>query len=156
MRYLNGELPSSYESQTAVPLKSASFSLVSGVVKPYVQFGVTPDRWPDLLISLGPAAQFATGHVVINDQKENVAIATSNSDGVYSLWHGFVEVELVLKRFGEGAFSLFTSQDFSGSGEGTKFYPKSVDGMSNFKGKFNHSVGGAAFGFGLKLVTTFP
>lgn len=155
-RYLSGQLPKEYEDQTDVPLKNAKFSLLTFIGKPYIQFGVTPDRWPDLLISLGPVAQIGTGTMTINDKTENVVVGTSSYSGPMSLWHGFLEIEIVLKRFGEGAFSVFSSRDFSGNGEGTKVYPKSVDGMSNFRGSFSHSVGGMAFGFGLKLVTPWP
>ncbi|MCX6127064.1 MAG: hypothetical protein NTV34_20265, partial [Proteobacteria bacterium] len=155
-RYLSGGLRKQDEGLQGLPLKTARFSLLSGVAKPYIQFGITPDRWPDVLVSIGPALQIAAGSVAINDKSERVVIGTSSYTGPMSLWHGFFELELVLKRFGEGAFSVFTSQDFSGNGEGTKLYPKDIDGMSNVRGTFSHRVGGAAFGFGLKLVTTLP
>jgi hypothetical protein len=155
-RYLSGGIEKKNESLQGLPLKQAKFSLLSLVGKPYIQFGITPDRFPDILLSVGPAIQVAMGNVSINDQSEKVVTGTSSYQGPMSLWHGFFELEIVLKRFGEGAFSVFSSSDFTGSGEGTKIYPKDVDGMSNFRGAFSHSVGGAAFGFGLKLVTPFP
>ena len=75
---------------------------------------------------------------------------------VSSFVGGFFEVEIVLWRFGEGALSLFTASDVSGSEEGTNFYPKEVDGMSNFKANFARNVDGEAFGFGLKLLLDWP
>lgn len=156
-RYLSGSLPEKEESLSGLPLKNAKFSLGAFVVKPYIEFGITPDRWPDVLISVGPALQVAAGTMTINDKPEKVAMGTSSYTGPMSLWKGFAQIELVLKRFaGDGAFSLIASQDLTGQGEGTKVYPKSIDGMDDFKGSFSHSVGGMAYGFGLKLVTPWP
>lgn len=155
-RYLNGELPAKERSLSGLPLKTVSFSLGALVAKPYIQFGITPERWPDILISMGPALQFAAGTMAINGKTENVAFGTSSVTGPMSLIRGFLAVELVLRRFGEGAFSLMLSHDVTGHGRGTKIYPKDVDGMSNFRGVFNRNVGGMAFGFGLKLVTPWP
>ena len=102
---------------------------------------------------MGPAIQVAAGSVSINNQAENVAVGTSSVTGPMSVIHGFFALELVLKRFGDGAFSLMASHDVSGHGQGTKIYPKDIDGMSNFRGAFSRRVGGMAYGFGLKLVT---
>jgi hypothetical protein len=156
VRYLNGELPTKEQSLSGLPLKHASFRLGAVVMKPYVQFGITPDRWPDVLISMGPALQVAVGTVSINNEAENVAVGTSSVTGPMSVIRGFLALELVLKRFGEGAFSLIASHDVSGHGQGTKIYPKDIDGMTNFRGSFSRSVGNVAYGFGLKLVTPWP
>jgi hypothetical protein len=156
-RYLSGSLPARDESLYGLPLRNAKFSLGAVVAKPYIEFGVTPDRWPDVLISMGPAIQVAAGSVTINDKLEKVAVGTSSYTGPYSLLHGFIQLELVLKRFaGDGAFSLIAESDSSGQGEGTNMYPKSIDTMSDFRGKFSHNVSGMAYGFGLKLVTPWP
>jgi hypothetical protein len=155
-RYLNGQLPASERSLSGLPLKNASFRLGAVVMKPYIQFGITPDRWPDILISMGPAIQAAMGSVSINDEAESVVVGTSSVSGPMSVIHGFFALELVLKRFGDGAFSLMASQDVSGNGRGTKVYPKDIDGMSNFRGTFSRSVGNVAYAFGLKLVTPWP
>jgi hypothetical protein len=155
-RYLSGELPKEERSLSGLPLKNASFRLGAAIMKPYIQFGITPDRFPDILISLGPAMQVAVGTVSINDQSESVAVGTSSVTGPLSVIHGFFALELVLKRFGDGAFSLLATRDVTGHGRGSEIYPKSIDGMSNFRGAFSHDVGGMAFGFGLKLVTPWP
>jgi hypothetical protein len=155
-RYLNGELPPEERSLSGLPLKKASFSLGAAVMKPYIQFGVTPDRFPDILISMGPAIQMAMGSVSINDKSESVAVGTSSVTGPMSVIQGFFALELVLRRFGDGAFSLIAMRDVTGHGNGTKIYPKEVDGMRDFRGTFSRSVGGMAFGFGLKLVTPWP
>ena len=156
VRYLNGQLRASDKSLSGLPLRSASFSLGSAVLKPYIQFGITPDWWPDLLISMGPAIEGAFGRVSINDDHANVAMGTSSVTGIMSVIHGFLQVELVLKRFGDGAFSLFVASEATGNGIGTKFYPRDVDGMSDFRGNFHHNVGGAFMGFGLKLLLDWP
>lgn len=156
-RYLTGKLPESEESLSGLPLRNAKFSLGAFIAKPYIQFGITPTSWPDVLISVGPAVQVAAGTMTINDKSEKVAMGTSSYTGLMSLWQGFIELELVLKRFAnDGAFSLFAENDITGNGEGTKVYPKGIDGMSDFRGRFSHSVGGMAYGFGLKLVTPWP
>lgn len=155
-RFLTGELPGDQKSLDGLPLRRAGFSLVAFVMKPYLQLGVTPDFWPDVLISMGPAVQFAAGNVTINDDVANVAVGTSSVTGPMSIINGFFALEIVLKRFGEGSFSLIASQDVTGHGQGSEFFPRDVDGMSNFKGTFQHSTSGLAYGFGLKLVTPFP
>ena len=155
-RYLSGELPVEDRSLDGLPLKSAAFSLGALVMKPYLQLGVTPDRFPDVLISMGPAIQMAFGKMTINEQSENVAVGTSSVNGPMSVIHGFFALEIVLKRFGDGAFSLIASHDVTGNGRGTKIFPHDVDGMSDFHGSFSRNVDGMAYGFGLKLVTPWP
>lgn len=155
-RYLSGQIPDSSVSKDGLPLRYASFSLAAFVVKPYIQFGITPEFWPDVLVSIGPAVQVAAGNVTVNDKPQNVIVGTSSLTGPMSLLNGFFALEIVLKRFGEGAFSLMASHDFTGNGEGSKIYPGEIDGMSDFRGSFKRSVGGMAYGFGLKLVTPFP
>lgn len=155
-RFLSGELPAKERSLDGLPLNNASFSLGAVVMKPYVQFGVTPDSWPDVLLSMGPAIQMAIGKMTINDQSENVAVGTSSVSGPMSVIHGFFALEVVLKRFGDGAFSLIASHDVTGNGRGTKIFPHDVDGMSDFHGSFSRNVDGMAYGFGLKLVTPWP
>ena len=155
-RYLSGELPGSEQSLSGLPLQTASFSLAAAVIKPYLQFGVTPEWWPDVLISLGPAIQVAVGSVAINGQPETVAVGTSSITGPMSVIQGFFQLEFVLRRFGDGAFSLVASHDVTGHGRGTQIYPGDIDGMSNFHGAFRRDVGGIAYGFGLKLLTPWP
>lgn len=156
MRLLTGELPAADRSKSGLPLRNASFSLAAFVVKPYVQFGVTPDWWPDVFVTMGPALQVAGGNVTINDEVENVAVGTSSYSGPMSLINGFFALEIVLKRFGEGAFSLIASHDVTGHGEGSELFPREVDGMSNFRGTFSRNTSGQVYGFGLKLITPFP
>ncbi len=155
-RYLSGQIHEADISKDGLPLRYASFSLAAFVVKPYIQFGITPDSWPDVLVSMGPAMQVAVGNVTINDKPRNVVVGTSSFTGPMSLLNGFFALEVVLKRFGEGAFSLTASHDFTGNGEGSKIYPGEIDGMSGIRGSFKRDVGGMAYGFGLKLVTPWP
>jgi hypothetical protein len=155
-RYLSGELPTKQRNKPGLLLRSASFSLGAIVMKPYVEFGITPDRFPDILFSLGPAVQVACGTVNLNDQPEEVLVGTSSVTGPMSIIHGFFAMEVVVKRFGEGAFSFMLSRDVTGSGRGTKIYPKNIDGMSDIRGAFSRQIGGMAFGFGLKLLTPWP
>jgi hypothetical protein len=155
-RFLSGELQGRDRNLQSLPLTDASFSLLAAIVKPYVQFGITPEGYPDLLISLGPALQAAIGTVSVNGQSEVVAVGTSSVSGPLSLIQGFFAIEAVIYRFGDGAFSLMASSDTTGHGQGTQIYPNTVDGMADFKGNFRRDVGGLAFGFGLKLVTPWP
>ena len=138
------------ENKKGQPLESVQFTLIAFVAKPYLQFGITPKKWfPDILISIGPAAQVASGTVAVNDKKESVAIGTASGGGPGALFHGVFELEIVFVRFGEGAFSLFASSDYTGA-EGTDFYPKEVDGMRDFKADFSRTVGGS------KLLFNWP
>ncbi len=152
VRYLNGELAKDdlrKQEAGSLPLKSMSSSLLAFVVKPYIQFGITPaSTWPDILISLGPVAQVAAGKGVINQTTESVAFVTSSG----SLIGGFFALEIVPWRFGNGALSLFSTHDYSGDGRGSKFFKKDVDGMTDIRAKFSRSVSGAAFGFGVKVL----
>jgi hypothetical protein len=155
-RYLNGELSGDDRIRSAaagLPLRNLRFSLAALVVKPYITVGITPaQKWPDILLSIGPAAQVALGRVVLNDQAERVAMATSSS----GLIDGFFELEIVLWRFGDGALSLFHSSDVTRGGHGAKFYPKEVDGMSDVRADFARSVAGGFLGLGAKLVLDWP
>lgn len=155
LRLLNGELQEDEAKrleQQGIPLRQASFSLVGVVLKPYVQLGYTPSSgFPDVLFSFGPAVQVSAGQMTINNERENVILATGSG------LTGFMELEVVLWRFGEGFLSLYTSTDFSGGDDdATDAYPHGKDGMDEFKASFSRSVGGSAYGFGLKLLTTFP
>jgi hypothetical protein len=156
VRYLSGALQGSDQSLDRLPLYDARFSLLAAVIKPYIQFGVTPEGAPDFLISIGPALQVAMGTVAINGEGEFVAVGTSSVSGIMSLIQGFFAIEAVIYRFGDGAFSLIASQDSTGHGQGTQIYAADVDGMSQFKAKFSRDVRGFAFGLGLKLVTPWP
>ena len=155
-RYLSGALNRSSterERSLGLPLTQLKFNLGAVVVKPYIQFGITPaNTWPDLLISLGPAAQMAIGNVTVNGQREDVAFVTASNNYV----RAFVAVELVLWRFGKGSLSVFSENDISGGGRGSRFYPHSVDGMSDFHANFSRSVSGRFYGFGAKLLSNWP
>lgn len=155
-RYLTGELTSQdgqKQISLGLPLKQLQYSLAALVIKPYLQMGITPrSRWPDLLLSLGPAIQVALGQVSVNDEKQAVVMATTSD----SYFFGFFELEIVWWRFGDGAFSMFTSTDNTHGGEGTRFYPKTVDGMDRFYASSQRSVGGGFWGFGLKLILDWP
>ena len=156
VRSLSGSLQSREQRLDGLPLSDASFSLLAAVLKPYIQFGVTPEGAPDFLISVGPALQVAMGTMAVNGQSEFVAVGTSSVSGPLSLLQGFFQIEAVVYRFGEGSFSLIASRDSTGRGQGTGIYPTDVDGMSDFKAKFTRDVSGLAFGLGLKLVTPWP
>jgi hypothetical protein len=152
LRYLQGELP---EPSSGLPLREMSFQLVAFVVKPYVKLGITPAAtWPDLFLSLGPTLLVAAGNVSVNGEKTAHALVGASE----SLVQGFVELEAVLLRFGDGFFSLFTSGDYSGGRRGSKFYPKEKDGMDDFRATFSRKItgDGASFGFGAKLLLNWP
>ena len=156
LRYLEGARSAGQidrDRSVGLPLRQLKFNLGAAVIKPYIQFGITPaDTWPDLLISLGPAAQMAFGNVSVNGKKENVAVVTSSN----SIITGFVALEIVFWRFGRGALSVFTENEVAGGGRGSKLYPGTVDGMSDFHASFNHSVSGGFYGFGIKVLSPWP
>lgn len=155
LRYLNGSATEEdilLSKSKGLPLTEASFSLLAFLLKPYIQIGITPaSSWPDIIFTIGPSVQLAAGYVSINKERENTAVISRG--GIQLL----AEMEVVLWRFGEGAFSLYTSTDNSGGEEdATDFYPHAKDGMSDFKAEYARHVGGAAYGFGLKLLLNWP
>jgi hypothetical protein len=155
VRYLNGEASSADLAQAKannLPLKQLSFSLAALVIKPYLTVGITPaSKYPDLLLSFGPAAQLAVGKVSVDGQTQDVGMATSSET-----LNAFFQLEVVLWRFGKGALSLFHAADLSGDGAGTKFYPKSIDGMDDIRADFDRKVDGGVFGLGVKLLLNWP
>ncbi len=160
VRWLRGELNKKErdkQSAAALPLKKMTYELAAFVLKPRLRFGIAPSRkWPDILISIGPAVQAAVGEVGINQQKKTVGVGSTSTSNALAIFRGFLKLELVLWRFGDGAFSLFSESDWSGGGGSTGFYPGEVDGMSNFRASFSSSTGGAIYGLGAKLLLDWP
>lgn len=154
-RYLQGKLATSDSAADGLPLRDVKFSLAALVAKPYLVIGITPDQWPDILLSLGPALQLAGGPVSINEKRKHVFLGTGSGVSESGLLRGFTQIEIVFLRFGDGALSLFTARDFTG-GVGTEFYPGDVDGMDQFRANFVRGVGGAAFGLGAKFILNWP
>ncbi|MFW7378495.1 MAG: hypothetical protein ACOH5I_06805 [Oligoflexus sp.] len=153
IRYLDGVLAkerSELLQENGLPLNKASFSLVSLIALPYIQFGYTPlTRFPDILVSIGPAFQTALGQVQINDEKRDVVVALTS--GVI----GYVELELVLWRFGKGAFSLYAAMDKAGN-ESTPFFPEDLQHIEDIQAEFQRGTGGQFNGFGAKLLLSWP
>lgn len=154
-RYLQGELPDRESGKDGLPLRSVKFQLAALVAKPYAVVGITPEHWPDILVSLGPALQIAGGTVGINDSKKHVFLGTGSGLTESGLLRGFTQLEIVFWRFGDGALSLFTARDYTGT-VGSEFYPGEVDGMSKFRANFVRGVGGDAFGLGAKFLLNWP
>jgi len=149
--------PASQKVGSTASLQSVNFELLALVARPYLQVGLTPAHtWPDILLSIGPAFQAAYGRVKVNAEGKNVLIGTSSGLSNSGLIGGYTELEIVFWRFGEGAFSIYTARDFTSGASGTPFYPGEVDGMEKIRANFARGVGGAAFGFGLKLVMDWP
>lgn len=135
------------------PLKNISFQMYGGVAYPYIQFGITPQQtWPDILLSIGPMAQFYVGQVTVNNESKTVAMAQGSKIGKGLSWlQAFFEVEIVFWRFGDGYFSYFFNHSLSSSNiEAGGFYPSDVDGMSKFGADFHSNVNG------FKLLFNFP
>jgi hypothetical protein len=155
-RYLSGEMTDEQvgKQETAgLPLEQMSFSMASLLIKPYVQFGVTPaKKWPDILVSLGPAAQILVGKVKVNDQEENAAMAATSSGVI----NGFFELEIVVWRFGDGALSFFATNDVVDNNQGSEFFRDEVDGMDNFRANFARNTSGGFFGLGMKVLLNWP
>ena len=148
LSYLEGSFSDKKRSQG---LKNAAFTLLSLSIKPYIQFGWTPQGLPDILVSVGPVVQLAGGKVSINDTPKSTAVI-----GVSGL-QGYFELEIVLWRFGSGgAFGLFTSKENSGNRDSSRLYEGEIDGMSDIKGQFSSSTSGGTMGYGLRLLLDIP
>ena len=157
VRHLAGSLSGKDAQKNGLPLSDFDFELMAVVAKPYIQFGWTPaSRWPDILLSLGPALQVAAGHVAVNGEGKSVVLGSTSGLSRSGLLRGFLELEIVPWRFGDGAFSLFSSRDFVSGDDGTPIWPGTKDGMQEFRADFFRGVGGMAWGFGLKLIFNWP
>lgn len=134
-------------------LKSISYSLYGAQLKPYVQIGWTPYRFPDVIFTLGPVIQMVAGSVSVNDQEETAAfIQSSNINSSVLPWaQAYFELELVFLRFGNGAFSWYISRAAASSSvEVGDFYAEEVGAMSNFSATFR------AHESGFKLLLNWP
>ncbi len=151
LRVLKGAL-SERDAEETAPLTSLSFQMYGVAAYPYIQFGITPAQtWPDFLISIGPVIQAFMGQVSVNERPETVAIVQGSKLANLLSLQGFLGLELVLWRFGEGAFSLFSNRYLVSSRvEKGAFYPKEIDGMSHFSATFQNSV------YGMKLLLNWP
>ncbi|WP_141734014.1 hypothetical protein [Oligoflexus tunisiensis] len=152
-RYLSGGLLKEETEKLqseGVPLYQAQVDLLALIALPYIKIGYTPSTgFPDIFLSLGPSFQAALGKVTLNEESRNVAVALSSGTV------GYTELELVFLRFGEGAFSLYASQDHTGR-NGTPFYPNVLEGITDVKAGFQRGQGGSFFGFGAKLLLNWP
>ncbi len=148
---LSGALPPEHKNQT---LNEMSYSLYGIRVKPYLQVGITPSQiFPDILISLGPVAHGLFGQVEVNGEKRNSLLLQVSRlfSGINPLAYAFFELEIVFWRFGEGAFSFYTSTARSDeSNAGGSFYPGEKDGMSDFQANFTSNESG------FKLLMNWP
>jgi hypothetical protein len=135
LRALQGMLPQD-QIDNELPMRRLSFFLYGGIIKPYVQFGITPAHvFPDLLFSIGPALQVLVGSVEINSDISWTAMANGGVLGV-------MMAELVVWRFGDGALSGFASLEQASSPWDTEFFSGSVDGMDHFRARFARSMAG--------------
>lgn len=154
LRYLNGQVTESEAERLqadGLPLTTASFDLASFILLPYIQVGYTPaGRFPDFLLSMGPAIQAVVGEARIGESRQDVAtIVTSN-------WVGYTELEMVVLRFGKGAFSLYAARENVGR-EGTPFFRDIEDeDITDINVRFQRGTGGNLFGFGAKLLLNWP
>jgi hypothetical protein len=161
LRYLSGRWPNydvpGQNVNLNQPLQNLSFNLVAAIIKPYVKFGITPEKYfPDILFTIGPSLQLSIGNVIINDVSEKVAFVSSSALIERNILNMLLaNVEIVFMRFGEGSFGMFVASDHMG-GRGTLFYPHKVDQMKDFMGYFSHKEGGVAYGFGLRIVMDWP
>jgi hypothetical protein len=131
-----------------------NYSLYGIRIKPYIQFGVTPSViLPDILISLGPVAHALVGQVDVNGETKSSALAQMSQlfSGINPVAYAYFELEIVFWRFGEGAFSFYTSRARTDDrNTGGAFYSGEKDGMSNFNATFNSDEAG------LKFLTNWP
>ena len=151
--YLEGEMNKSettYQSDNSLPLSKAKFELVRLSVLPYIQLGVVTKTFvPDVILTLGPNLTTAVGNFTVNDTKEFIAAASTSG------LTGFLSIEFVFFRFGDGYFSIFTKSEWSNK-NGDATLSDDIDGMDNFSLSFNSREGGGFLGYGLKLILNWP
>lgn len=139
LRILDSKLVYSGDKDPSrVPVKDMRLHLYSLIAMPYVTVGITPKDYPELLFSLGPNGEMVWGSVNINDTRYQIAErGVFRRSSVRSLL-SFMQLNLVLKRFGNGYFALTMSQirgdDHVQDGE---ILPEKIDQMTNLRLRLN-------------------
>lgn len=149
---LSGQLESKSKNLYA-GLESLEYTLYGLQLKPYIQFGITPRKLPDVLFSAGTVVQALAGNVSVNGEEEFTALLQSSgvSRSIIPWAQAYFEFEIVFLRFGDGAFSWYQSLTAANDSASTgDFYTKDVDAMSDFKASFVSSESG------LKLLLNWP
>ena len=139
LRILDSKLHYSGErDQNKVPVNDMRLHLYSLIAMPYVTLGITPKDYPELLFSLGPTGEMVWGSVNINDTRYQTAErGVFRRSSVRSLL-SYMQLNLVLRRFGKGYFALTMSQirgdDHVQDGE---ILPDKIDQMTNMRLRLN-------------------
>ena len=134
-------------------LEEISYSLYGLQLKPYIQIGWTPNRFPDIIFTLGPVMQMVAGTVSVNEKEETTAFfQSSDIEGSIMPWaQAYFELELVFLRFGDGAISWYLSKAATSTDvEAGDFYSEKVGAMSDFTATFN------AYESGFKFLLNWP
>ena len=153
LQVASNQLPEKRSELNGRPLKSLEYSLYGVRMRPYLQFGITPNGFPDILISFGPVLQTIAGTVTVNEESQDTGLAQTSrlKPTLNPLGWAYVELEVVFWRYRHAAFSWYTARaavdDSEAEGE---FYPGEIDGMENFKASFRSNEGG------FKLLFNFP
>lgn len=153
LRILSGEYASGDKQFYEETLESIEFSLYGLRMRPYVQLGLTPAKWPDLIFTFGTSVDTLAGSVAVNGESTDVFfVQTAGLKRSYLPWaQSYFELELVFLRFGDGALSWYRSGTFSSeSSNAGNFYDGEVNGMSNFTASFS------SYQSGFKLLLNWP
>lgn len=144
-RHYKGQLLDE-EIKENLPLQQLKFIFYGLNLQTYLQLGITPEKWPELIISFGPTAQWVWGNLTLNNKQINTGfLGMLNWSGLNN-YTAFFKIELVLFRFGDGAFSLFTTNL---SGKNKMVFgeiPQNIgEDMNNIEINFNRNSAGIKF-----------
>jgi len=130
-----------------IPVKDVYLHLYSLVAIPYLTVGVTPLRWPELLLSFGPTGEAVWGSVNINDTRYQIAERGVFRRSAVGSFLSHLQLNLILKRFGKGYFGITSSQTKGDDHvQDGKIFPESIDNMSNMSLHLNKQF------FGVKVL----
>jgi hypothetical protein len=135
------------KAEKNIPVRDVRLHLYSLVALPYVTLGITPEKWPELLVSLGPTGEMVWGSVNINDTRYQTAERGVFRRSSVSSILSYMQLNLVLRRFGKGYIGLTMSHtqgdDHVQDGE---ILPETIDNMSNLSLRLNKEF------FGVKVL----
>lgn len=115
-----------------IPVRDVRLHLYSLVALPYITVGITPQKFPELLLSIGPTGEVIWGSININGTRYQTAERGVFRRSSVSSIMSHMQINLILKRFGKGYFGITMSHmegdDHVQDGE---ILPEKIDYMSN-------------------------
>lgn len=101
------EAPENVE-KTTLPIQDVSLNYYGATTRLYATVGMTPKKWPEILISFGPTGEVFGGSAEFNGKKYPTKYTIRRSQ-VLNLF-SYYSLDIVFLRFGKGYFGFTVSQ----------------------------------------------